>query len=103
MTTTVINIKDAPDGWRTNPNYVYIGRPGRGMSGNWGNPYPMNRNRSRQESIDEYTYWLNNQSLDYLRVVRQQLKDKTLVCFCKPYDCHGDIIAEMIDKYYEGV
>jgi hypothetical protein len=24
-----------------------------------------------------------------------ELKNKTLVCFCKPKACHGDILAEL--------
>jgi hypothetical protein len=101
MTTTVINIKDAPEGWKRNPNYVYIGRPGKGFSGNWGNPFPISRYKSREESLEDYTYWLNNKDLKYLEMLRRELKGKTLVCFCKPLDCHGDIIAELVDKYWE--
>ena len=26
-----------------------------------------------------------------------KLKGKTLGCFCKPYPCHGDIIAEYLN------
>lgn len=26
-----------------------------------------------------------------------ELKGKTLACFCKPKDCHGDVLAEMAD------
>lgn len=52
MTTTVINIKHAPEGWESNPNFVYIGRP---MSpGNYelagsifANPFTLNKDGTK--------------------------------------------------------
>jgi hypothetical protein len=34
-----------------------------------------------------------HEDAEYLRRVRE-LKDKRLVCFCKPEACHGDVIVD---------
>src|SRR6185436_3274507 len=41
--TTVINIRDAPPSWRTDPRYVYIGRAGHGLADLYGNPHEIGR------------------------------------------------------------
>ena len=51
---TVIHIKDAPPGWRDDPAYVYVGRPRKGMNGLFGNPFPKNESRTREEAIEAY-------------------------------------------------
>lgn len=95
--TTVVNIrKEKPD--------VYIGR-----GSPYGNPYthiPIKGTmasyqvKTRKESIEkykEYFYRMIEEDPEFLDMVLL-LKDKKLGCFCKPLDCHGDIIAEFLDK-----
>lgn len=96
MTTSVINIKDAPDGWASNPDYVYIGRSGMQMSGIWGNPFILYDESQRDYIITEYTHWLYTQPQKYLDKLEQELRDKILVCFCKPKKCHGDVIIHYL-------
>jgi hypothetical protein len=93
----VINIKDAPVGWRDDPHYVYIGRAGKGLDGYFGNPFIA---KQRGDTLDKYRGYLE----DLLKVDREfirrtkALQGKTLVCFCKPKRCHGDILAHYAEK-----
>lgn len=96
--TKVINIKDAPAGWKTNPDYVYIGRPGKGMKGKWGNPFVLSNDTEdeRVAMYEAYRKWTLRDPA-YLAEAVTELSGKTLVCFCKPKLCHGDWLAHFID------
>lgn len=97
MTTTVINIRDLDRFMQGiikgggDSRYVYIGRPSK-----WGNPYVMSEGAlTREECVEEYrndamTGWPPFDDLS-------ELKDKVLVCWCKPLPCHGDVLAELAD------
>lgn len=119
MKTTVINIRNAPAGWETNPQYVYIGRGGRGHSGMYGNPHPVGTRclvcsppiqgkniqpviHSREETLSLYEAWLREEIKNptYASHVKA-LYGKTLVCFCKPNPCHGDILAQVCNELNE--
>lgn len=73
---------------------VYIGRPGP-----WGNPYLIGADGDRNEVIRKYKAWLwdriksGQQSLEELAALRGQ----TLVCYCAPQPCHGDILSAAAD------
>ena len=75
---------------------VYIGRPSI-----FGNPYKIGKDGSREEVIQKYKLFF------YMKLSRNKeffkkiwaLKNKILGCYCKPLACHGDIIAEYLDKY----
>ncbi len=86
MPTTVVNLrKDKFD--------VYIGRPGKGQEGKWGNPFSSYRDGiTVEESIRKYEEYLLNTPtlLDNIH----ELQDKVLGCFCKPGPCHGDVLAK---------
>jgi len=103
--TTVINIKDAPEGWEQDERYVYIGREcrrgGHDLDASpFANPYRVNdpdpddRNRpmDRQRCIDLFREALCN-CPELVERIRTELPGKTLVCWCKPLPCHGDVIA----------
>jgi hypothetical protein len=83
--TRVVNCK--------NERYdVYIGRPSE-----WGNPFKIGRDGSRQEVIQKYREWiLANPQLT--KQIHLKLRGKTLGCWCKPNACHGDVLAELADK-----
>lgn len=70
---------------------VYIGRPSK-----WGNPFVIGKDGTREDVLQKYKYWLENNKklLDDL----EELRGKVLGCWCKPKDCHGDIL---IDKLKE--
>jgi hypothetical protein len=90
MPTKVVNL-------HKEPYDVYIGRPGRGQEGKWGNPFSSYKNGiTVKESIDKFEeYLLNN--IELMTDIHE-LKGKTLGCFCKPGPCHGDVLAKYADK-----
>lgn len=69
----------------------------------WGNPYSHKDNTlakykvsSRKESIEKYReYILNN---DELLSKLPELQGKVLGCWCKPKDCHGDVLVELCNR-----
>ncbi len=65
---------------------IYIGR-----GSPWGNPFVIGKDGTRAEVIAKYrTYLEADEAL--LARVKNELKGKDLLCFCKPAGCHGDII-----------
>lgn len=90
----VIHIRDAPRGWQADENYVYIGRAGHGLDGYFGNPFRLGAGEQRGATLERYARWLaNRMKTDATFAARVSgLKGKTLVCFCKPSACHGDIL-----------
>jgi hypothetical protein len=101
-TTKVINIRDAPEGWKWSVDYTYIGRGGRGLAGKWGNPFRLYKEEDRDYKLKEYRYWLHHQPTEYLAEMVHDLDGQILVCFCKPKACHGDIIVEFIEDFWNG-
>lgn len=99
--TPVANIYHLPPGWEQDPQYVYIGRPGKGQPGPFGNPYylvPMDGGR-RGATLEQYKAYLDDRILteQAFREAVRDLHGKTLVCFCKPKACHGDWLSEAAD------
>ena len=107
MTTNVVNL-------RKEKYDIYIGRSTSNKF-HYGNPFTHLKSDtlakvvvgSREESIDCYREWLSGQGWKDIEQERRlwildrlkYLKGKTLGCFCKPLDCHGDILAELAEKY----
>ena len=91
----VINIRDAPTDWIRDPRYVYIGRWHRSARygfipvSKWCNPFKCDRDRA----ITKFrAYLMGNKTL--LNDI-PELKNKILVCWCKPRPCHGDVIKDV--------
>jgi len=97
IVTPVINIVDAPKGWERDPQFVYIGRPGKGHNGYFGNPIRLAKGEPRGATIERFrAYAEARRSRDWeFRSSLADLHGKTLVCFCKPSPCHGDVLAEL--------
>lgn len=70
---------------------VFVGRPSR-----WGNPFKIGRDGTREEVIDKYAAWVVQQP--HLMAALGELKGKTLLCYCHPQACHGDVLAALADK-----
>jgi len=80
----------------------YVGRPSP-----LGNPFPMRSEADRAEVIRKYRSWLWQQLQlgPGSPVVRELLRlkqladqgDLYLVCWCKPRQCHGDVIKGCIE------
>lgn len=94
------------------PYDVYIGRPGKGQTGYFGNSHPIGwcatckKRHDRNDSISEYKKDFDqriNTDAEFKKRVLE-LKDKTLGCFCKNKNpeidvrCHGDVIKDFLDQ-----
>lgn len=90
--TWVVHLKKAPFD-------VLIARPTI-----WGNPFSHKegtlaryRVATRDEAIERYEAWLLAQPA-LVRLVKQELRNKVLGCWCKPLRCHGDILARIANE-----
>jgi hypothetical protein len=63
----------------------------------WGNPFKIMNNASRDDVCDNYANFLKNKPS--LQKQLHKLKGKVLVCWCYPLRCHGDHLAELVNKY----
>lgn len=75
------------------PGVVYIGRPSK-----WGNPFVEGRDGSREEVISKFKTYMMEQS-PLLWGDLAELVGKKLACWCKPLDCHGDVLADWAEAY----
>ena len=68
---------------------LYIGRPSQ-----WGNPFVIGRDGTRDQVVVKYRQWLWDQvqSGDVAISDLAALNGKDLVCFCAPLKCHGDVL-----------
>lgn len=83
---------------------VYIGRPGKGQNGYFGNPFPLPKGALKGSTLPKYReYFVKRLQEDQeFKEKILSLKGKTLGCFCaSPDTCHGSIIVEYINNYYE--
>lgn len=87
---------------------VYGGRPHGGDPrtvppgghGFLGNPFVVGADGSRHEVIDKFRVYFYQRLEDdpsFLAAVTA-LRGRKLGCFCKPMDCHLDVVAEWLDK-----
>ena len=103
MATKVVNLR--------RDNYdIYVGRPGRGQEGYFGNPVKIGRpcpvplcGQTHSDAGSTLPcfkrYFVSRYRNDpEFRRRAKQLRNKTLGCFCKPGPCHGDVIAELLDN-----
>lgn len=77
---------------------TYIGRAGHGQNGYFGNPFSVQEHGT--SALDKYrTYFKDRIEKDpEFRRRILALRGHKLGCFCKPKPCHGDVIAEWVDK-----
>ena len=73
------------------PYDVYIGRPSK-----WGNPFSIGPDGTRQEVVEKYREFVlaHPQMIEDL----DELRGKTLGCWCKPEPCHGDVLIELLEN-----
>ena len=79
---------------------VYIGR-----GTIWGNPYQIGPNGDREEVIRKFSYDFDRGFLKFSDNLEQnisKLRGKVIACHCKPYPCHGDVIAAYINSIDDG-
>lgn len=77
---------------------VYIGRPTI-----FGNPYEIGKDGNREDVIKKYREYFTERiqtDVNFLKAILT-LRGNRLGCFCKPHSCHGDVICEYLNKFYE--
>lgn len=100
MSTRVVRIR-RKDGKIATDCDVYIGRKCT-MGGwdlpqsKWHNPFSVRQCGSAEEACARYEKYIRTQprllkSLD-------ELRGKTLGCWCKPNACHGDVLVKLLDE-----
>lgn len=71
----------------------------------WGNPYAIGIDGDRDEVIRKFKYDFDR---DYLKGGNdfkeklKKLRGHTLGCHCKPYACHGDVLAQYLNELDDG-
>ncbi len=83
---------------------IYIGRRS-DTDEHYGNPFPITKTCSREQSIMSFRMWLSGQDFPKVEPERRKwilnnlykLKGMRLGCFCKPEPCHGDVYVEMLE------
>lgn len=69
--------------------------------GVYGNPYRVTRACSREQSIMKYRPYFSDRMINDFKFRKavnniRRYKKCVLLCYCKPRDCHGDIIIEYL-------
>lgn len=77
---------------KKDPYDVYIGRPGP-----FGNPFEIGKDGNREEVVTQYAEWVLTQP-ELLAIIKAELRNKTLGCWCAPKLCHGDILAKIANE-----
>lgn len=70
-----------------------------------GNPYQIGVDGDRDEVIRKFKYDFDKGFLkpfDNIEKNSLSLKGKIIACHCKPYACHGDVIADYINSLDDG-
>jgi len=85
-----------------NNESVYIMRRGRVDPNPLSNPYQIGVDGTRHDVIQKFAYdfrvkWKLSPSF---RDAILSCRRKTLICCCKPLDCHGDVILDFVNAYY---
>lgn len=102
MKTQVVNLRvDSYD--------VYIGRPGRNQSGEFGNPYSVGELCSRcglvhtngESTLPCFKAYFEERLKNDLafKLAVLDLDGKTLGCFCTPHPCHGDVVVAWLESF----
>ena len=106
--TEVVNLRDFPGNGMDRQLPPDIQRVDRRSK--WGNPFKLGKHKcdhpdcvnhvydiSRETALTAYRNWLRGMlrvEPDFL----EPLRGKRLGCWCKPLDCHADVIAEWLDS-----
>ncbi len=79
---------------------IYIGR-----GSGFGNPYQIGLDGDdREEVIRKFQYDFDRGYLrDNFKTRLLALQGKRLGCHCKPLSCHGDVLAEYLNSYDDGL
>lgn len=78
---------------------VYIGRACNMGGWNlpqspWANPFTITPYETRKDVIERYRKYILGRPDLLARL--HELRGRTLGCWCKPRECHGDVLVELI-------
>lgn len=90
MDTIVVNLRNKEQIKRAQDQGIYV-RIDRATR--WGNPFEIGKDGTREEVIEKYRDYLQNNP--WLLKQLPELKGKVLGCWCAPLPCHGDILLEL--------
>lgn len=65
----------------------------------FGNPFTIGKHGNRKEVISRFKRYFDRRikhDIKFRNAVRK-LAGKTLLCWCHPMGCHGDVIAEYLN------
>jgi hypothetical protein len=100
--TTVLNV------YHGKQSDVYIGRAGHGQDGYFGNIHPVGNpcpkckaTHTQEEAVEAYRadFLVRIEKDPVFKKKVLELCGKTLGCFCKPKQCHGDVLAEYVNTH----
>ncbi len=79
------------------PEAIYIGR-----GSIWGNPFPITKETTREESLTKYKLWIKDQIRTKHYTLQQlaSLHNQDLVCYCSPKPCHGHVLEKLASWAY---
>lgn len=96
--------------WINDENNVYIGRKhivfidGKRFPDEqsiWANPFKIKKDGNRKNIMVQYERYIR-EKIDKGEITKHQLmelKNKTLGCWCKPEECHGDILKKIVNEF----
>lgn len=91
MLTTVVHWRDRPSDIRL---WTHVGRPSQ-----FGNPFTA-KQYGREEAIARYRdqFYRKLRLYPEFKAAVDALAGQVLVCYCKPLPCHGDVIADYLNR-----
>jgi len=107
--------------WMALPDHVYIGRqgvvfvPGKEpgskvryppASSPWANPFKIENGQTREDVIKKYRRYVKKRLQDpkdkeITWEKLEELRGKTLGCWCHPEGCHGDVLIDLLGEAKE--
>ena len=77
---------------RDSANGVYIGRPSK-----FGSPFVIGKHGNRAQVTERFEVWLRGQPA-LVEAAKRELRGKSLVCWCAPLACHGDVLMRIANE-----
>jgi len=106
--TSVINFKTVKKHWNRDTcqwddeQYVYVGRFNvtyKLPQSPWANPFHMGGKMQREQVIELYRRYITDR-IEAGELDLEELRGKTLCCWCAPLPCHADVILELIKERF---
>ena len=62
------------------------------------NPYKIDKDGDRDEVLEKYKIYIKSK-IENNPEILNEIKNKTLGCWCKPDKCHGDILIDILKNF----